>query len=77
MRPGDTQGDGFGARERDTQDPLCLLLLVLFLQEQEKNNELFVRINDYLSQQRKSGGAVASPDLDYLLKKLSISAFAA
>ena len=43
MRPGDTQGDGFGARERDTQAPLCLLLLVLFLQEQEKNNKLIVK----------------------------------
>ena len=28
--------NGFGARERDTQDPLRLLLFVLFLPEQEK-----------------------------------------
>ena len=43
MRPGDSQGDGFGARERDLQDPLCLLLLILFLQGQEKNGNQTTR----------------------------------
>ena len=53
MRPGDSQGDGFGARERDLQDPLCLLLLVLFLQEQEKNEETVSKVNDHLHFQLK------------------------
>ena len=32
-----------GLREQDIQRPLCLLLLVLFLQEQEKNEETMIR----------------------------------
>jgi hypothetical protein len=32
-----------GLREQDIQRPLQLLLLVLFLQEQEKNGSFFVR----------------------------------
>ena len=52
LRPGDSQGDGWGARERDLQDPLCLLLLVLFLQVQEKYRQnlrivgIVTKIND-------------------------------
>jgi len=48
LRPGDSQGDGWGARERDFQDPLCLLLLVLFLQEHEKYRQNLRKRNDYL-----------------------------
>ena len=48
MRPGDSQGDGWGARERDLQDPLCLLLLVLFLQEQEKYRQNLRKLHDHL-----------------------------
>ena len=32
-----------GLREQDIPRPLCLLLLVLFLQEQEKNEETMIR----------------------------------
>ena len=32
-----------GLQEQDIQRPLCLLLLVLFLQEQEKNEETMIR----------------------------------
>ncbi len=45
---GVSQGDGWGARERDFQDPLCLLLLVLFLQEQEKYRQNINKVNDHL-----------------------------
>ena len=37
-----------GLREQDAQRPLRLLLLVLFLQEQEKNEENDDNINDHL-----------------------------
>ena len=36
MRRGIHKGDGFGARERDLQFPLCRLLFALFLPKQEK-----------------------------------------
>jgi len=49
LRTGDSQGDGWGARERDFQDPLCLLLLVLFLQEHEKYRQNLRKRNDHLS----------------------------
>jgi len=42
MRPGDSQGDGWGARERDFQDPLCLLLLVLFCRSKKSTDKTFV-----------------------------------
>ena len=43
MRRGIYKGDGFGARERDTQFPLYRLLFALFLPKQEKGNITFVR----------------------------------
>ena len=36
VRTGDTQGGVWDARERGFQRPLWLLLLILFLQKQEK-----------------------------------------
>jgi len=48
LRPGDSQGDGWGARERDLQDPLCLFLLVLFLPLQEKYRQNLRKRNAHL-----------------------------
>ena len=55
MRPGGVhRGGRIGLREQDAQRPLRLLLLVLFLQEQEKNKENDGKINDHLSYEKKN-----------------------
>ena len=47
--PGVSKGGGSRAGAAGVQRPFGLLLLVLFLQEQEKNEENDGKINDYLS----------------------------
>ena len=46
--PGVSKGGGFRAGAAGGQRPFGLLLLVLFLQEQEKNEENDGKINDHL-----------------------------
>ena len=49
VRPGGVHRGGWiGLREQDAQRPLRLFLLVLFLQEQEKNEENDGMVNDHL-----------------------------
>jgi len=52
VRQGDTQGGGFGARERDTQRPLSRLLFALFLPKQEKGKNNIGKENDHLQKDR-------------------------
>ena len=49
--PGVSKGGGSRAGAAGVQRPFGLLLLVLFLQEQEKNEENDDKINDHLSYQ--------------------------
>ena len=47
--PGVSKGGGSRAGAAGVQHPVGLLLLILFLQEQEKNEENDDKINDHLS----------------------------
>ena len=52
--PGVSKGGGSRAGAAGVQRPFGLLLLVLFLQEQEKNEENDGKINDHLSYEKKN-----------------------
>ena len=53
MRTGDSKGGVFDARERGTQRPFGLILLVLFLKKQEK----------YMTIHQKKPGHICAPVL--------------